>query len=317
MPGRALIFSSSADAANFEGVAQRLCSSGFEVVELLSDEILSGRTKLAAEFRAGSWTLSVGDERPFSPAEIEAAWWRKPQWAGVVRDDAAQRLSLELELERMHLAIASLVPEAAWLNSPTAMRAAESKLWQLQIAAELGFRCPHSLVANDWEAAHSSLPEKAVFKALRGGIRRDGEDRIVFTSQIDLGAIGSEMPHPYPGLLQEQIPRAREWRITVVGSLVFPAVVYAPPGGVDWRRDQLRGRADFAAEEIEPALAAALVALVARLGLRYAAVDLIEEPDGTMVFLEANPNGQYAWLEETLGLPISAAIASSLVAGAP
>jgi hypothetical protein len=36
-------------------------------------------------------------------------------------------------------------------------------------------------------------------------------------------------------------------------------------------------------------------------------------PDGQLVFLECNPNGQYGWLEEDLGMPISASIASTLV----
>jgi glutathione synthase/RimK-type ligase-like ATP-grasp enzyme len=317
MPGRALILSSSADAKNFAVVARGLRAGGFDVIELLSDEVLSGQTKLSAEFQDGAWRMSVGGSPAFSPGDVDAAWWRKPQWAGVVRDDPAQRLSLELELERMHLALASLVPARAWLNSPTAMRAAESKLWQMQVAADHGFRCPHGLVTNDWDAARRILDhENVVFKALRGGIRRGGEDRVVFTTKVDLGTVDGQAGHPYPGILQEQISRAREWRITVVGSRIFPVAVHVPPGGVDWRRDQLRGEAVFAAEEVEPAVEEALASLVAGLGLRYAAVDLIEEPDGTMVFLEANPNGQYAWLEEELGLPISAAIASTLEAGA-
>jgi glutathione synthase/RimK-type ligase-like ATP-grasp enzyme len=57
--------------------------------------------------------------------------------------------------------------------------------------------------------------------------------------------------------------------------------------------------------------------LVQKLGLRYAAIDLIETPKGDFVFLEANPNGQYSWLENDLGLPISDAIASELAADTP
>lgn len=39
----------------------------------------------------------------------------------------------------------------------------------------------------------------------------------------------------------------------------------------------------------------------------------IEDPDGRIVFLECNPNGQYGWLEEQLGFPISQAIAGELI----
>jgi hypothetical protein len=313
MSRRALIFSSSADAANFGRVARALRRSGMTVVELLSDEVLSGSSQLCLEFVDEGYRLSVDGEPSFDLSQVGAAWWRKPQWAQVVRPDAAQRISLELELERAHLAIAGLVPEDAWLNSPDAMRRAESKLRQLQVAASLGFRCPRTLVTNDWAAARRTFSsERVVFKAFRGGIRSEGEDRVVFTQRLDPAAFESGTALPYPGLIQEEIPRAREWRVTVVGSTLFPVAVYAPDGGVDWRRDQLRGLARFVSEKLDRAAEAALVSLVSQLGLRYAAVDLIEEPDGTLVFLEANPNGQYAWLEESLDMPISAAIARTL-----
>jgi hypothetical protein len=314
MPRRALILSSSADADNFGRVGRHLEEAGLVVVELLSDEVLSGRGALQVEFDSGSYEIRVGNAAPFDPTEVEAAWWRKPQWADVTRDDAAQRLSLELELERMHLALADLVPEDAWLNSPKAMRAAESKLLQLQIAAELGFECPRSLVTNDWDAARRTFGSNpVVFKALRGGMRVGGEDRVVFTQRLDLDQYQSRSaPLPYPGLIQEEVRRKREWRVTVVGPEAFPAAVYPDSEGVDWRRDQLLGRTTFASEEIDPTVERALIVLVERLGLRYAAVDLIEDPDGRLVFLEANPNGQYAWLEESLGLQISAAIADLL-----
>jgi D-alanine-D-alanine ligase-like ATP-grasp enzyme len=52
---------------------------------------------------------------------------------------------------------------------------------------------------------------------------------------------------------------------------------------------------------------------LAALGrLRFAALDFIVTPDGEYVFLEANPNGQWAWIEHETGLPIAAAIADAL-----
>ena len=48
----------------------------------------------------------------FRPSEIQAAWGEEATMDQVVRDDAAQRLSLELELERMHLALAVSCPSA-------------------------------------------------------------------------------------------------------------------------------------------------------------------------------------------------------------
>lgn len=48
------------------------------------------------------------------------------------------------------------------------------------------------------------------------------------------------------------------------------------------------------------------------MGLGFGAFDFIETPHGGIVFLGCNPSGQFSWLEEQLGLPISAAIADEL-----
>jgi glutathione synthase/RimK-type ligase-like ATP-grasp enzyme len=56
--------------------------------------------------------------------------------------------------------------------------------------------------------------------------------------------------------------------------------------------------------------------LVERLDLCYGAIDLILTPDGRYVFLEINPNGQYLWIEQATGLPISEAVGELLMAGA-
>lgn len=42
---------------------------------------------------------------------------------------------------------------------------------------------------------------------------------------------------------------------------------------------------------------------------------MILTPDGRYVFLEINPNGQWAWIEETTGLPISEALIELLCQG--
>ena len=48
------------------------------------------------------------------------------------------------------------------------------------------------------------------------------------------------------------------------------------------------------------------------LGLIYGAVDLKRRPDGTVVFLEVNPGGQFLFVEIQTEQPISAAIARYL-----
>ena len=44
---------------------------------------------------------------------------------------------------------------------------------------------------------------------------------------------------------------------------------------------------------------------MAALNLEYGAIDLIKDRNGNYIFLEINPAGEWAWLENDLGLPIS------------
>jgi D-alanine-D-alanine ligase-like ATP-grasp enzyme len=45
---------------------------------------------------------------------------------------------------------------------------------------------------------------------------------------------------------------------------------------------------------------------------RFAALDFIVTPEDQWTFLEANPNGQWAWIEDATGQPIAEAIAAAL-----
>jgi hypothetical protein len=58
-------------------------------------------------------------------------------------------------------------------------------------------------------------------------------------------------------------------------------------------------------------------ALLARLRLRYGALDFSVDERGQWWFLEVNPSGQWLWLDERLHLGIAEAIADALTKPAP
>lgn len=55
-----------------------------------------------------------------------------------------------------------------------------------------------------------------------------------------------------------------------------------------------------------------MAALLDRVGLRFAALDFVVAPDGEWWFLECNPNGQWAWIEDNTEMPITRALAEAL-----
>lgn len=81
---------------------------------------------------------------------------------------------------------------------------------------------------------------------------------------------------------------------------------------VDWRKG---GRIDLRHQVIElpSSIATSCLALVAKLNLKFGAIDLICDQEDNYWFLEINPNGQWAWIENQTSLPIASAIVDELV----
>jgi len=54
---------------------------------------------------------------------------------------------------------------------------------------------------------------------------------------------------------------------------------------------------------------------MAAMGLVYSALDFVVRPDGAWMFLEINAGGQYGWLEDEVGVPLTDQLADLLAGG--
>jgi glutathione synthase/RimK-type ligase-like ATP-grasp enzyme len=106
-----------------------------------------------------------------------------------------------------------------------------------------------------------------------------------------------------------------EWRVTVVDDEVFPArIVTTDVARDDWRRHQLDpGSVKFELGDFPSSASEMCQEYLRRVGLRFGAFDFAEDANGKLVFLECNSNGQFGWLEDELGFPMSRAIAVALM----
>ncbi|GAA3094400.1 MvdC/MvdD family ATP grasp protein [Streptosporangium carneum] len=202
-----------------------------------------------------------------------------------------------------------------------AVQLADNKLVNLARAADLGFVVPETTVTNDpaelvpaWERARGRLIGKT---ALPYGFQLDGEDHGLFTSPIHRRHLAGRQRLRYePMILQPNVDKAVELRVTVVGDRVFAAEIDSQASRTtsqDWRHyDDQTVR--YATHDMPVAEQARCLELVRSFGLNYGALDFIVTPDGRYVFLEINPNGQWGWIEELTGLHIAEAIAEWLTA---
>jgi len=275
---------------------------------------LPARGTLVLGFGAGeALTLRVDGRPALDPRRVTAVWWRRPRAmeaaAGLAPEHAA--FAVRQAHDALMGLVASLAPTALLVNDPWRDHVAGHKTYQLATARRAGLRLPETLVTNDPEAAGPFLTAwgegGAVHKAVSATpadwrrTRRVGPDDLARLADLRLS----------PVILQEHVPGV-DVRVTVVGEELFAAEIDARRSSSpdDYRGHEAECRIEPCA--LPAAEERALRALVAELGLSFAAADFRRRDDGAWFFLELNPAGQWLFVEERTGQPITEALAALL-----
>lgn len=264
----------------------------------------------------------AGDEGEFDLREVTAVWHRRLNFGG--------RLPKTLDAQLRHASVgearaaaqgmlASL--EAFRMDEVRRIRHAENKQLQLQVARRLGLETPRTLTTNDPSAVRAfaeSCGGPLVTKMLSSfAVYEGGRELVVFTNPVkpedleDLSGLSL-----CPMTFQEMIPKALELRATVVGDRVMTASIASQSSeraAHDWRRDGVRMIDEWRPYELPREVEEKILRLMDYFVLNYGAIDIIVTPEGRHVFLEVNPVGEFFWLERSPGLPVSDAIADTLL----
>jgi glutathione synthase/RimK-type ligase-like ATP-grasp enzyme len=333
--GTVLIISSASDA-HIPFVMEKLEDLGVRVFRF-NTEILGvcGNVTMCLEYplqsNKGGKIQLVTNQQEVSLDEITAVWYRRPKSPNLSEFQLSpEGLAFAHDEWRATLnGLYSLLDNALWVSRPDRIQIGENKLLQLHTARELGFTIPRTLVTNDKEAVLEfwhHLDGAIVTKPIGLGWvyvqNASGKElvRSVMTNEVDDAALEDlNNLQVAPAIFQEAVPKAYELRINVVGHEVFTTRIDSQESEisrVDWRRYDLE-HTPHSIYQLPENIEGLCKQLVAKLGLQFGAIDMIRRPDGEYVFLEINCNGQFAWLEELTGLPISEALARLLVGLAP
>jgi glutathione synthase/RimK-type ligase-like ATP-grasp enzyme len=118
-------------------------------------------------------------------------------------------------------------------------------------------------------------------------------------------------------VFQERVQKQLELRVTAIGSRLFAAAVdsQATAGAeVDWRERGVTLLRSWQPYTLPREIEDALHRYMSAIGMQYSAIDLIVEPSGRHVFLEANPAGECFWLQyNSPHFPLSTALADVLL----
>jgi hypothetical protein len=316
-----VVATSSVEAHSFAPVCRQLDRRSVEYVLFLTDRLLSGADRFRIEIMPSGGVSAFYGVADVSPSMVTAGWYWKVTSFRVPggEDNVSRQMTMTNEVTALQNAIWSVYPDEIWLSSPAALWQAERKLTQLATAQSIGFAIPQTIIASKWSDIEDTLlesDEAFIVKMARGVLADQNVVKAMQTTRIDRHIMAGlrQQAVPFPGIYQPFLGKTREWRITVVGDDVFAATIYTTDlAKIDWRQHQVTDSVRFERAEAPSAVASKCIAYLQEMELGYGAFDLVEEPSGNIVFLECNPSGQFSWLEERVGLPISDAIAAELV----
>ena len=283
------------------------------------------RSTLIARSRSGSWDGAITlQDRSIHFDQLSSIWYRRP--TPFELDPTLTPAGQQFASAEARMAIGGLLRsiDCLWVNHPEKMVTADYKPFQLKVAGDCGLEIPASLITNDPDAVIGFFEHchgQMIYKTLSGGmiVSESGDVVSIYTSRVTLDDLLNESQHVRHTacLFQELVPKKLELRITVIGNHVFPAEIYfqhAEQAAVDWRAayQDLRYEIHQLPEDIHKKC----LTLVQKLGLSFAAIDMIVTPDGRYVFLELNSNGQWGWIQNATGLPICETLVDMLVGNA-
>lgn len=318
-----LLITHSGDFFTIDRVAAALSKKGVQPFRLDTDKFPL-EVQLTAHFdKSKSYHQIEYGAHSIGTEQVQAVWMRRIWEPALSQELAPQyRAACVKESQATLAGFWDSLKAARWVDDLERINAANNKLRQLRVAAEVGFAIPQTLITNKAESAREFFHQvngKMVSKlltALSHSMAANSESLFVYTSAVKAeDLLDAESLRYCPMVFQAQIPKQSELRVVYVNGNVFVGALDASvynAATVDWRKPGVE-TGSWQHHQLPDRVVDCLKAFMGKLGLLFGALDFILTPSGEYVFLEVNPVGEWGMLERDLDLPISSAIADALI----
>jgi len=252
--------------------------------------------------------------------QINSVYYRRPEIPiinGTLTQNEAKFICNELiyTLEGIY----KLLRNVYWLSPLYSIREAENKIYQISLAKEIGFKIPNSIITNQPKEANLFFQRNlkdCIIKPIKSGLVGDVSNmKVIFTNVLPIET-DFDLIKSCPTYFQSNIHKKADIRITIVGNDFFPAQIHSQDlseSQIDWRKSNTVLK--YSKIDLPNNLKNKCLTLIKRLNLQFGAIDFIETENGDFIFLEINPNGQWAWIEQQLNYNISESIVKLLING--
>lgn len=253
--------------------------------------------------------IDLESKNNITSSEIHSVYYRNITFPSLSDYNPLYHGLMKSEIMAIIKGIAESVGTRA-LTRPSTLARADNKIVQLLLAKKVGFVTPKSLITNDDMQANGFI-EDSNFKIVKpiscGKILHSGGMEIIQTNMIEEKKV--EGLEKSPAYFQDYIGKKYELRVTVINQVIFPVKIISNDP-IDWR--SFNNEISYSIDVVSKDIQEKILLMMDELNIKFAAFDFIIDCNDNYVFLELNANGQWQWLEQELGIPISEEIINYL-----
>lgn len=304
-----------------DAVVEELTGRGTEVLRC-DTSWFPTRMSMEAQLAGDLWQGRLStDDQSVELRSLRSAWYRRP---------AAFRLPSALSSpERRHvrseakLGFGGVLADLPllWVSHPTVEADCAYTPAQLTTAVRCGLAVPPTLITNRADAvvrfARLHGGQLVIKPLAHGSVLEEGVSKVLFTHQLsatDLADLAGVDATAH--LFQRAVTDiAFDVRLIAVGRRVFAAAIHndGPDRQVDWR--SAYPMLGLSVVEPPDSVLNGVRTFMDEFGLAFAAFDFAVDSDDVWWFTQCNSSGQFRFVEEATGMPITSALADLLQRG--
>lgn len=215
--------------------------------------------------------------------------------------------------------LSTLLKNKKWLTSFQKINI--NKIEALNIAQDCGLIIPKSCIVNNKEEAlkfWNQHPEGVITKTIsgsRGHYIHEDDTYVMLTTDMTHDRMEDLPAYFLPTLFQAKVKADFEIRVFYLDKQFFPTAILTPKSArsVDRKMDNNTASTHFVPYQLPAEIMEKLDVFMEKIDLNTGSIDLMKCQDGSLVFLEVNPVGQYSAESERCNYKIEKSIAEWLI----
>lgn len=267
--------------------------------------------KIHIGFNSESFQLPDRDNKPVKINELDVIWWRRSVREQRYVDEVPpedERRYMNNEFEATVFGVVNAVFKGRWISKPFQTTLASNKIIQTNLALQLGFSVPETIVSQDPEQVYEFITSNSfevILKPLYGSTKLP-----VYTNKINKAELPSkESISVCPTIYQECVPGNIHYRVNVFGETILPFKITTDD--LDWRQD-MNNPVEYC--ELQKDTEERMIAMLKKLNLEMGIFDFkVHGSTGKLCFFEVNPQGNFLFLEGLTGFDLTGKMADFLM----